>query len=268
MATIVTLPHADLDIAIEDSFKRQRVINEDLLVLLDSVKKVDDAIRDPIVPTSTRAARTLRPIMNSINKIMTDFDIYEVMCQDVYKIACENRDQTAAEREKNKNEDGNSVGDDNTSMAIDEPVTALDSPQMDGGADANEDIATAETNPASDKSTAQDATTQEITTPTNDEIMRSPTPRLGIRTFHIDTAATLQAKNQLFALNESYIFLIGNLLHKLKTLDKAMGDTLIKGTASVRAEFIRIRWDKVVGEFRATFARVWAGCGGGAALGG
>ena len=102
MATIVTLPHADLDIAIQDSFMRQRVINEDVVILIDSVKKVDDAIRNPIVPTSTRAAQTLRPIMNSITKIMTDFDIYEDMCQDAYKIACKNSDKAAVEREEKK----------------------------------------------------------------------------------------------------------------------------------------------------------------------
>jgi len=262
MEAIVTLPDYDLTEAIKASFKKQAVVNNELAILHESIKKVDQAIRKPAVRTSKAAATMLRSLMRAIVKIMADFDIYDEMCQEAAKFAQEAGDMISAEHEENT--DGHCDGDIDDISMLDAPVAAHDSPQANSGAEANDSMAIEDVDPAANNSIAKTTTT--IDSIINDGTMPPPSPRLAPKPFHRDAKATSNAERHLAALNESYIFLIGNLLHKIRLFDKAMSETLSKGTAATRAEFIRNRWDEVVADLRVAFAEVWVGYGG--ALGG
>jgi len=248
------MPPNNLSEALEVSLKKHRAINIDLSSIPDSLKKIDKAIRDPTVKTSIKVAQTLRPVMKLITKIMTDLDIYDDMCTDIRGPAPQHDDEVAGKSDKGKGNEGLDDGIRDT-LKLDEPADR-DSRQANGGAEEDDNSIkrdSAAPTSVADNTANPDAADAEPDIDPNITTLFS-TPSL--------TADETDAVTRLIALNDAYVFLLGNLLHKLKAFDKMMTETLMKPAAAVRHELVRVRWDEVVGEWRSQFMRVWVGAGG------
>lgn len=217
----------DLAFALDSSLKRQALINIDILALPSQLYKISHAIHNPPVQVTTKVANVFRPMTILINKITTDFELYEEMCSDIQRM-----NTSSPHLIDQRSED--------ITMTDTSNLPAHDSFQAEAGAECDKTEPFLHTEQAV-SSTMNDI--QDIPSSSHDP----PTP---------------EQKAQLTLLNESYVFLAGTLLAKLKALDKLVQESLTKPPPSVRSELLRTRWDDVVREWRAEWLRVWVGCGG------
>lgn len=252
------MPPSTLTEALEISLRKHRAINTDLSSIPESLKKIDKVIREPTVKTSTKVARILRPVIKQIDKIMIDFDIYDDMCIDILGPTSPHADEAADTTDKDKEEEGGCDEGVGESMKLDAPVDH-DSIQANCGAKEIDNSAHSGQRD-SVHPTHVDLTTAHTTAAAGEDSAIDPslTTKPSLTTSEAET----EAITRLITLNDAYNFLQHNLLHKLKAFDKAMTETLTKPAAGVRAELVRVRWDEVVGEWRAGFVRFWVGAGG------